>query len=204
MVGFSLVQVAASGAYRVTTASSSWGAFLALSFLSTLAGCTTACGWSETSELSSSRGRSESANRDVAVLVVSNEGVDFGIVPQGGHQRAYFEVINPSAAPVEIHQVETTCDCLEVTLTNSRIDTGGKILACANLDLGQAAHFVGDLEIQIKGLTGSDETGFSLTVHADVRPRAEFAGLKIEAPTGPSDLPQAEPIAMPHVTVIEQ
>ncbi|MBI3468615.1 MAG: DUF1573 domain-containing protein, partial [Planctomycetes bacterium] len=57
--------------------------------------------------------------------MVPNERVDFGIVHQGGRQRQYFEVINPGAAPVDIRQVETTCDCLEVALTNSRIDSGG-------------------------------------------------------------------------------
>jgi len=85
------------------------------------------------------------------------------------------EFENRSGDPVEIDQVDTSCDCLLVKLSSARLDGGKRSIVVLDLDLAGASDFTGNLVIDITGLSASGKRLFSLKVHVDVRPAMAFA-----------------------------
>lgn len=109
-----------------------------------------------------------------ALLTPSSKTIDLGIVPQAGREQETFALVNPGTEPVEISKFETSCECLEIDLLRREIGPSEKVLARAMLDLGKEPQFLGNLGIEVKGLTGAGKTAFSIVVQVSVRSPDEF------------------------------
>jgi hypothetical protein len=117
------------------------------------------------------------SDQDTAMtpLVPSRTSLDFGIVPQGSQHCAFFELASDEL--IELDRIETSCECLEVTVAKRSANAAEKLLASALLELSRASDFTGVLEIEVVGMTKLEAGAFRLTVNCDVRPKSEFDGL---------------------------
>lgn len=172
-----------------------WWWFPLASCACILAGCGVSSGAASVS-VSHDANSAGALGSSTTVLVPSRRSLDFGIVPQGGEHREYFELRNPTDSTVEVSRIDLSCDCLAITLVHRRVPQGGKVMACADLDLRGAPHFLGGLEIDAKGLTALDQTAFVLTIRVDVRPSSAFDGLQIESPVEATGPPTPVPVPL--------
>lgn len=122
--------------------------------------------------------------------------IDLGIVPQGREQHEYFELTNPTAKRIEIDRIETSCDCLNITLANPEIPPGANVLACADLDLTRAIDFRGKVRIEAKGLTTRDQIAFLINIEVDARPKTEFGNLENSFHVDPQVPPKPVPMVL--------
>ena len=113
-----------------------------------------------------------------SLLTPSSQTIDLGIVPQAGREQETFSLTNPTAEPVQIARIESSCDCLEIRLLATEVPPAGKVLAQARLDLSKEPEFIGSLAIQVNGLTGSGVVAFSIVINVSVRPRKEFQSME--------------------------
>jgi hypothetical protein len=91
----------------------------------------------------------------LTLLVPSQAKLDLGILPKGGSASATFWLHNPREQTVEVGEVSTSCDCLEVSLPTKTISPGQTIMASANVDLSHDRRFVGKLRLEASGFTKS-------------------------------------------------
>jgi hypothetical protein len=130
-------------------------------------------------------------------LVSSRTTLDFGIVPQGSQQRLFFELSNASDEPIELDRIETSCECLEMTVSRMRLSAGEAVLACAKLDLAVAPRFTGGLGIEVRGYAQDGLLVFAINIDADVRPSWTFENFRLELQTKIPDVSQPVPMPTP-------
>lgn len=96
-------------------------------------------------------------------LVSQPLSLDFGQVSNRGAKTLSFQVVNPSPSPIEVTTIETSCDCLEVSIPNRIVPARSTVDATARINLDKDSTFRGDLAITAKGLTASKAIIFDLT-----------------------------------------
>jgi hypothetical protein len=103
-------------------------------------------------------------------LVPSVEDLDFGVLPKGAQHAITFWLHNPGKASVEISRVKTSCECLEVTLSQECIAPGSKVLASARVDFSDDRDFTGRLRLEAIGRAAqqpADAFKIAVTVTVD-------------------------------------
>jgi len=143
-------------------------------------------------------GRLDQSSSSTCLLDVSHNRIDFGLVPQGGSQRQYFELSNSTVRALEIDRIETSCDCLSIDLGNPDLKPREKTLGLVTLDLSHAPGFIGKLTAEVAGVGVNGDVWFKIQVEVDVRPSKDFGKLGtdpgLERRTN-GDLPS--PVPMP-------
>ncbi len=90
------------------------------------------------------------------LLVPSPAKLDLGTLSEGGSASATFWLHNPGPLAVEVGEVSTSCDCLDVSLPTKEISPGQTIMASANVDLSHDPRFVGKLRLEASAFSKSD------------------------------------------------
>ena len=75
--------------------------------------------------------------------------LDLGVIVQGKSAALGCWVTNNGKNPVQVSKIESSCDCLTVTLSKQQIAPGEKILVTASYDGAKEAEFVGSLQIEV-------------------------------------------------------
>lgn len=96
--------------------------------------------------------------------------IDLGDVVQGGQKEQPFHIRNGSRTFVEIAAVESSCACGRIYLEGNRVVAGQSLAGNVTLDLRHKPTFVGDLAIDVKGLTPGKRAVLLLVIRARVYP----------------------------------
>ena len=112
--------------------------------------------------------RSDTAVPPSLPLVLSESVLNLGDVPAGGQKQGEFWLTNRTAAPVEVSEIETSCDCLTIDLKNRVLSPGQKVVGKALLDLRREPGFTGTLSIDVTGKGQSGQVVFTLAVKVAV------------------------------------
>jgi Protein of unknown function (DUF1573) len=102
------------------------------------------------------------------VIDVLESPLNLGEVPVGGQKQGKFSLTNRSAAPVEVAEIETSCDCLTIDLANRVLSPGQRVVGRALLDLHKEPGFTGKLSIDVTGKGQSGQGVFTLAVKVAV------------------------------------
>jgi hypothetical protein len=93
-----------------------------------------------------------------------------GAVARGGRKSATFTLTNPTSSEVQVAQVITGCPCLTASLPRGPLAPSEKVTVSVSLDLKDEPDFVGNLSIDLRGITPSGAEAFTVTVKVSVRP----------------------------------
>ncbi len=96
--------------------------------------------------------------------------IDLGDIVRGGLKQQAFQCHNDSDALVEVAVIETSCPCASIRLERTGVPAGQLLAGNVTLDLRQEPDFVGNLAIDLKGLTRDGQTAFRLVIRARVYP----------------------------------
>jgi hypothetical protein len=118
---------------------------------------------------------SEPDSANPALLVPSSYKIDLGVVPQSGRREYAFLLQNPSELPVTLDKIETSCECLQVSLPRRFIPAKTKAVVVLRFDLGHDKEHQGKLAIEVKGYEVNRKLALALTVYVDTLPEQEFA-----------------------------
>jgi hypothetical protein len=109
-------------------------------------------------------------NSDQALLVSSPATIDVGSIPAGSRCERDFYLQNLGPVPVELTEINTSCECFQIALERSLIGPGEKTKAVARIDFTHDPAFAGNLCLDAQGVArGSKLPGF--IVHLQVRVR---------------------------------
>jgi hypothetical protein len=89
-------------------------------------------------------------------LIPSPAKLDLGALAKGGNASTTFWLHNPTERTVNIEEVRTSCDCLDVSMDAKTIFPGQKIIACAKIDLSDDPTFLGKLRLEARGFARSE------------------------------------------------
>jgi hypothetical protein len=78
-------------------------------------------------------------------------------VPRGTSREIAFSLHNPGAKPVEVAEVVTSCECLEVILQRTVFHPGEEVPATARVDFARDPKFRGGLLLEARGLAASGD-----------------------------------------------
>ncbi len=105
----------------------------------------------------------------VTLLRASPGSLDAGTVPQGGHRQIRFDLHNSGDTAVDVTEISTSCGCFEVVISDRQIVPGATVGAVARIDLADKPGFVGSLQLEATGRSGTNKTAaFIVRVHVDV------------------------------------
>ncbi len=76
--------------------------------------------------------------------------MDLGVVVQGQSAKLSSRIKNQSTNPVQVSKIESSCECLEVRFSRTRISPGESVLAHAHYDGVREPEFVGALQIEVQ------------------------------------------------------
>ncbi len=95
--------------------------------------------------------------------------VDLGLVALAGRVDEVIALKNRGTTAVTISRVETSCDCLRVSLSEREVAAGGFVAARVMLDLAGEPDFIGNLQADVVGYSASGErlVGFQVRVLVD-------------------------------------
>ncbi len=82
-------------------------------------------------------------------LPISPGVIDLGTMVQGERREFVVDLQSPSDTPIEVDAIESSCDCLEVTLPGRVVGARQKILARLKLDLSAEPTFAGKLRLEV-------------------------------------------------------
>jgi hypothetical protein len=102
-------------------------------------------------------------------LISSEAHIDLGTVPAGGQKECTVFLTNRTERAVEVSEVATSCDCLNVDLANPVVPPSGKVSARVRLDLRGEPEFTGGLRVLVNGKGKSKEAVFALAVAVTVK-----------------------------------
>ncbi len=94
--------------------------------------------------------------------------MSLGQVAPGSQKSLAFWLTNQSAALVEVAEITTSCDCLNVELPERRLIPGQKVEGRLKLDLRKEPQFRERLSIEVEGKDKSGQVVFTLVVKVDV------------------------------------
>jgi hypothetical protein len=109
--------------------------------------------------------------------------IDLGTIARGGNRETKIWLANNGTKTVEIVEIQTSCDCLEVTLEKKILLPGEKTQAKMKVEFAHEPNFTGSLGLRVEGVakTGG-ELAFVLWVDVIVRDvnkgQDVFAGLE--------------------------
>jgi hypothetical protein len=129
------------------------------------------CGWRGGRGLHRAAALSGAEGKDVRSslpLIPSEADLNLGQVAPGGQRSRTIWLTNQSTAPVEIVELETSCDCLKLELLVRTLAPGQKVEGCIKLDLWKEPQFVGKLGIIVRGRGKTGERVFAMEVHVAV------------------------------------
>ncbi|MBI1899795.1 MAG: DUF1573 domain-containing protein [Planctomycetia bacterium] len=126
-----------------------------------------------------------STSKDVSA---SPERLDLGTVVQGGQTEGFFDLINPTAALVEIRQFEVSCKCLRIEPASLAILAGDSRRCRAVLNMSIEPEFTGQLSIRIDAFDSNRECVFKSEFFALV----EDSGNGMRTPMKLAPIPLAE------------
>jgi hypothetical protein len=95
-------------------------------------------------------------------LVSIESPLNLGEVPAGGRKQCDFGLMNRTGSPVEVVQIETSCDCLTIALPSRVVSPDQKVEGRARLDLREEPRFTGKLSIRVRGKEKSGQAVFEL------------------------------------------
>jgi hypothetical protein len=101
-------------------------------------------------------------------LVPSAARLNLGRVAPGSQKALAFWLTNRSAAPVDVVEITSSCDCLRVDLPERNLVPGQKVEGRIELDLRKERQFLGNLCISVKGRGKNGEMVFAMEVHVEV------------------------------------
>ncbi len=101
-------------------------------------------------------------------LIPSEADLNLGQVAPGSQKSLAFWLTNRSADPVQVVEISTSCDCLEVELPKRVLAPGKKVEGRVQLDLRKESQFVGNLGISVEGRGKTGETVFAMEVRVAV------------------------------------
>lgn len=87
---------------------------------------------------------------DSTSLSPSSTQLDFGTLPRGGKRQISFSLANRQEYPIQVGQIQTSCDCFRVELASNVVAAGQSVQATAILDLTNDVSFSGTLELDAK------------------------------------------------------
>ncbi len=115
--------------------------------------------------LSAAEGRD---GRSSLPLIPSEVDPNLGKVAPGSQKSRVIWLTNQSTAPVEIVEIETSCECLRAELPERTLAPGQKVEGRLELDLRKEPQFLGNLGIIVTGRGKTGETVFAMEVHVAV------------------------------------
>jgi hypothetical protein len=115
--------------------------------------------------VSAAEGRND---RSSLPLIPSEADLNLGQVAPASQKSYAIWLTNRSAAPVEIAEIVTSCDCLEVELPKRLLAPGQRIEGRIKLGLRKEPQFRGNLGILVEGKGKKGETLFEMEVHVAV------------------------------------
>jgi prepilin-type N-terminal cleavage/methylation domain-containing protein len=107
------------------------------------------------------------------ILSVSPSRFNLGSVQPGQRVEHSFGLSNPGSEPVAVTRIETSCQCVHVTLANNVIQAGETIDARITFELDDEWEFSRKLAVEIEGYTNSGARAFAFVFDAQIDPRAE-------------------------------
>jgi len=107
---------------------------------------------------------SPNSTQSTLPLLPSEDKLKLDQVAPGGQKQCAFRLMNRSATPVAIAEVETSCDCLKIDLPQRLVPPGEEVSGRALLDLRNDPYFTGQLRISVKGRSKSGKMVFALGV----------------------------------------
>ncbi len=170
-----------------------WALVVGLLFSTTITGCGRRFGWADETHDASGTAPAKSE----FPLSLSATDIDFGIVPQGGQKSYFLEVRNDSDTVVELATIETSCDCLGLSVTRRSIEIGEAVLACVVLDLASEPDFIGPLAIELRGVAKDGTSAFLAITKADVRPASDVSQMLVVKSPPLSAVPSPVPMVSP-------
>jgi len=108
--------------------------------------------------------RSDSVDQSSLPVTPSEPILNLGEVPAGGQKQRDFWLTNRTGAPVEVVEIETSCDCLKIDLPTRVLLPAQKIAGSAALDLRKEPGSTGNLGIEVTGKARSGKVVFTLVV----------------------------------------
>lgn len=112
--------------------------------------------------------RSDNAGQPSLPLITSKSRLNLGEVRAGGQKQSDFWLTNRTASPVEVAEIETSCDCLTIDLPRRIVSPTEKVAGHVLLDLWREPRFTGQLGIEVRGKEKSGKLVFSLMVKVNV------------------------------------
>jgi len=94
--------------------------------------------------------------------------LSLGQVAPGSQKSLAFWLMNQSAVPVEVAEMTSSCDCLNVELPERHLVPGQRVEGGIELDLRKEPQFRGRLSIEVEGKDKSGQVVFTLVVKVDV------------------------------------
>lgn len=76
--------------------------------------------------------------------------IDLGVVIQGNSVELRSWVKNQSDKSVQVSIIESSCECLELKLSQKQVEPGERVLAHARFDGAREPAFVGALQIEVQ------------------------------------------------------
>ncbi|MHB1425235.1 MAG: DUF1573 domain-containing protein [Gemmataceae bacterium] len=92
--------------------------------------------------------KSDIAGQPSLPLVPTESPLNLGEVPAGGRKKCDFWLTNQTDSPVEVAEIETSCDCLTIDMPNRTFMPAKKVEGHALLDLRKEPQFAGKLAIE--------------------------------------------------------
>jgi hypothetical protein len=104
------------------------------------------------------------------LLVASSKTINFGTVRQRGQKQAEVVFSNPTLTTVNVANIWSSCPCLEVELSPSKVGPSETASARINLNLAEEPDFTGHLRMQVEGRTTEGRLAVSLEIRVTVSP----------------------------------
>jgi hypothetical protein len=96
--------------------------------------------------------------------------IDVGTIAAGGSAESELTLTNSTDVPISIARVRTSCECVSVVPSASRIESHKTQKVVAHIDLSDEPDFTGGLGPDIEFLDAAQQTRFRFTLRAAVRP----------------------------------
>lgn len=107
-----------------------------------------------------------------AHALIAPTSISLGVLNPGQAAQAMFTLRNPTAGPVDVARLETSCHCLRVTPRSFRIGPGEPCSLRAAFDPAHEPDFQGVLAVIVTGRETDGDVVFRTVVKLDVRPHA--------------------------------
>jgi hypothetical protein len=107
--------------------------------------------------------------KSTSLLTPLTPEIDLGTVASGSSSNFEFSLRNLGSRRVLLGPVQTSCPCLRVILARAVVDPSEDLEGNATLDLNGEPEFVGNLAIQVRGLTTTGQDAFRMQIRARVK-----------------------------------